>query len=177
MSWGSLSTSFLDLLLRWCGCLTLCRVDDLLQRMSEELEGKSKQEAVPDVSPRESNFSRTTRPSLTESLGEGNYRQHHAAKRWTEEKEWGRKMRREGGWRQGGGAEWGWRRGGGDRRDERGLGKEDWYGSRRERRSSTNRDLIGEKTVRLDATTITTEQWNTQLPRSSREERYLNSER
>ena len=138
--------------------LVFCRVDDLLQRMSEELEGRSKREAVSDV---QSSFKSTQHSNLAGTLSEGNVRQHRAAN-GAAGKEWGRTTRRENRWGEG---EWGYRRG------RRGSGKENWYGKGRERRNNASREIMREKTARLDVTTITTQQWNTPLPKSTREER------
>ncbi|CAI8008081.1 Putative ATP-dependent RNA helicase Pl10 [Geodia barretti] len=136
------------------------RVDDLLQRMSEELEGRSKREAVSDV---QSSFKSTQHSNLAGTLSEGNVRQHRAAN-GAAGKEWGRTTRRENRWGEG---EWGYRRG------RRGSGKENWYGKGRERRNNASREIMREKTARLDVTTITTQQWNTPLPKSTREESEL----
>ena len=126
--------------------------------MSEELEGRSKREAVSDV---QSSFKSTQHSDLVGTLSEGNVRQHRAAN-GAVGKEWGRTTRGENRWTEG---ELGW---GGYRRGSR---KENWHGKGRERRNNASREIMREKTVRLDVTTITTQQWNTPLPKNTREER------
>ena len=139
--------------------------------MSEELEGKNKHETVTENMsyPEHLHLKTNSQSNLThpDSLTNRDLRHDHAAKGGIDQEGWGRRGRNEGGWR---GAEWEWgreRRG----RGGRSLWRENWHSGGRERRNNVSNERTVPKVVRLDSTSITTEQWNTLLPRNSHKER------
>ena len=150
-------------------------MDDILQRMSEELERKNRKErdgARNRETPSESDFpSGVHKTNLNYvdspvSLPERVYSEMRSVRRT---REWERKGKRDVK-----GEEWGRGRGvRGGKHDFR-RRNNSWYSERRSGRKGreyAEGERVRERIVRFDASTITEEQWRTLLPRNIREER------
>ena len=173
-----------------CGNNDTCRLDDLLQRMSEDLDKKSRHELLSEEADMHSHKTANPefRPPLP-TIDDVNSADRSSHEQFDRNSElWSRtseKKRDEGPWRKHVGhawereerrdGDWPWGQRGGrnwDRERGRGYGQRERRGWRQDYGAQfRSRDRRGQQIVRLDASRITTEQWSTPLPRDMRKEK------